>query len=519
MARKKQETTEEKVDNNQAIELALGIIEKQFGKGSVLVGTNNKLPSVEFRTTGCMSLDKILGGGFVKGRIVEIYGPESCIYKDSFLQYEVWTADGKRQINHKGGSIGRLYERFHSTKVEGTPNQGCHLQANNDVEYYVKSVNDEGSIIRNKVLDVVKTGEKTCFQIATEAGNSIVATPEHKFLTPHGFKPLEELEIGDTVFIHNNTRRKGRKYYPNRPEVMVKYHPTWPTKVVHDKKTGNDYLYYRGQKSRAVYEAYMNSMSLEQYLNLLNNGSKNEIDSLFILPNNIHIHHKDENFLNNEIRNLQPIDPTEHGMLHAKDRHANLSFIMVPTKIVMKELVGPRDTYDLKCAFPYNNYIAEGIVVHNSGKTTLSLHTIAEAQRRGEVCAFIDMEHALDPDYASNLGVDLDKLLISQPDNGEQALEITETLVRTGAVGVVVVDSVAALVPRKEIEGDMGDSNMGLQARLMSQAMRKLSGICYKTNTTLIFINQIRMKLGVMFGNPECVAPNTQVTWRKSTPT
>lgn len=139
----------------------------------------------------------------------------------------------------------------------------------------------------------------------------------------------------------------------------------------------------------------------------------------------------------------------------------------------------------------------------SSGKTTLTLHAIAEAQKAGGTAAFIDAEHALDPAYARRLGVDTDNLLVSQPDNGEQALEIAETLVRSNAVDLVVVDSVAALVPQAEIEGDMGDSHMGLQARLMSQALRKLTGIINKSKTTVIFINQIRMKIGVMFGNPE----------------
>jgi recombination protein RecA len=138
-----------------------------------------------------------------------------------------------------------------------------------------------------------------------------------------------------------------------------------------------------------------------------------------------------------------------------------------------------------------------------SGKTTLALHIIAEAQRQKGVAAFVDAEHALDPVYARKLGVDIDNLLVSQPDTGEQALEISETLVRSGAIDVIVIDSVAALVPRAEIEGEMGDSHMGLQARLMSQALRKLTGTISKSKTSVVFINQIRMKLGVMFGNPE----------------
>ena len=152
--------------------------------------------------------------------------------------------------------------------------------------------------------------------------------------------------------------------------------------------------------------------------------------------------------------------------------------------------------------------LPKGIIIEvygpeSSGKTTLALHVIAQEQKNGGICAFVDAEHALDPSYAKKLGVNLDDLLISQPDAGEQALEITETLVRSGAVSVVVVDSVAALTPRSELEGDMGDAQVGAQARLMSQAMRKLTGSISRSNCMVIFINQIRMKIGVMFGSPE----------------
>jgi len=138
----------------------------------------------------------------------------------------------------------------------------------------------------------------------------------------------------------------------------------------------------------------------------------------------------------------------------------------------------------------------------SSGKTTLAIHAIAEAQKAGGIAAFIDAEHAFDRNYAESLGVDIDNLLISQPDNGEQALEITENLIRSGAIDIIVIDSVAALTPRSEIEGEMGDSKMGLQARLMSQALRKLTGTIGRTNSCSVFINQLREKIGVMFGNP-----------------
>jgi recombination protein RecA len=161
----------------------------------------------------------------------------------------------------------------------------------------------------------------------------------------------------------------------------------------------------------------------------------------------------------------------------------------------------------LDCALGIGGYprgrVIEIFGPESSGKTTLSLHAIAEAQRNGGTAAFVDAEHALDAVYARKLGVDIDNLLVSQPDSGEQALEITEVLIRSGAIDIVVVDSVAALVPRAELEGEMGEAQMGLQARLMSQALRKLTGIVSKSKTTLVFINQIREKIGVMFGNPE----------------
>ena len=152
----------------------------------------------------------------------------------------------------------------------------------------------------------------------------------------------------------------------------------------------------------------------------------------------------------------------------------------------------------------------------SSGKTTVALHMVAEVQKRGGIAGFIDAEHALDPVYAKNIGVDIDNLYISQPDNGEQALEITETMVRSGAVDIVIVDSVAALVPKAEIDGDMGDSHVGLQARLMSQALRKLTAVISRTNCIVIFINQLREKVGVMFGNPETTTGGRALTFYSS---
>lgn len=184
------------------------------------------------------------------------------------------------------------------------------------------------------------------------------------------------------------------------------------------------------------------------------------------------------------------------SIMRLGDSPAKMQLEVIPTGVITLDLA-------LGLGGVPRGRVVEVYGPESSGKTTVALHIVAEAQKLGGVAAFIDAEHALDPNYAKNLGVDTDNLLISQPDTGEQALEIAEALVRSGAVDIVVVDSVAALVPRAEIEGEMGDAHVGLQARLMSQALRKLTGAVSKSNSTIIFINQVREKVGIMFGNPE----------------
>lgn len=471
---------------------------KDMGKGSVMCLSDKGDMDIDVISTGSLGVDIALGvGGLPRGRMVEIYGPESCLDRATFIPFEIWSNDLTKRINHKGGTIKRLYERFHNVNL-GEPKQGRHLQKK-DVKFFVKSVNHENCIVRNEVLDIVSTGMKECYGIYTPYGD-ITATADHKFMTPRGFVKLSDLQVGSEIYTHNNTRNIGREACLNRPETLVRYHPHLPKKVINGR-----YLYYRGQTSRIAYEAYLNNYTFQEYVDVLNGEFGDRIDTLKFLPENVHVHHIDENFRNNDISNLQLIAPSEHGKLHAKDRKANLSFIAVPTFVCNIESIGICETYDIRCAFPYNNYVANGLVVHNCGKTTLAIHTIAEAQKLGGLCAFIDAEHCFDKAYAKSLGVNIDELDFSQPDNGDQALEITERLISSGAYDVVVVDSVAALIPKGELEGEMGENKLGLHARLMSQACRKLVGTVSKNNTLLIFINQLREKIGVMFGSPEVV--------------
>ena len=211
---------------------------------------------------------------------------------------------------------------------------------------------------------------------------------------------------------------------------------------------------------------------------------------------------KDDNMKEDKVRALDAaIDQIEKqfgkgSIMKLGDSSANMNVETIPTGSLSLDIA-------LGLGGIPKGRIIEIYGPESSGKTTVALHMVAEVQKRGGIAGFIDAEHALDPAYAKNIGVDIDNLYISQPDNGEQALEITETMVRSGAIDIVIVDSVAALVPKAEIDGDMGDSHMGLQARLMSQALRKLTAVISKSNCVVIFINQLREKLGVMFGNPE----------------
>jgi len=483
----------------RAKDSAIAACEKEFGKGIVFGMKDRVGQPVPNIPTGIYEVDyDVLGvGGVPKGRIIEIYGPESCLDSSTFIQYEVRTPSGR--ANHKGGSIKRLYERFHGLTPSGDGRGKYQRPSTDEAEFYAPCMNEDGGIFQNKITDVVSTGEKECWLLETEDGQSILATQEHKFFSGGKFVPLSDLEVGDVVSVHNCTPYSVDEYEPapNRKYVFVKAHGVAGTKWM------GKYEYKRLLKSRAIVEAGMNGLPYDRYIAQLNSGC---LSGLLFLDRDDHVHHKDEDALNDAPENLVVITATDHGRLHATERHNNLRYKVIDTRIVFKELIGVRETYDLRMEAPFNNYVAEGFVVHNSGKTTLALLIVAAAQREGGLAAFVDVEHALSPDWATKNGCNMQDLLVSQPDYGEQALQVVEKLVESGAFPVVVVDSVAALIPRAELDGEIGDAHVGLQARLMSQACRKLTGIVSKTNTVLVFINQIREKIGVTWGSPETTA-------------
>lgn len=480
------------------IEKAVREVREKYGESSLVRLGERKIEKVPVIQTGSIALDRALGtGGWPRGRIVEIYGAE-CVDADTFLHYEVRSLEGRRH-NRKGGTIERLWHRFHAVPIGGS---GSYQRQTLDAEFFVPSINEEGRVFQNRVVDVVGAGEKDCFEVQLRGGTSIIASAGHRFFVGEGeYTQLSDLEPGDAVFVHNCTRYRGRVASNAgggaRSAVYVRHHPVAPTKRVFCSIVGKTYEYKRLRRSRFVWEAEMNGLPPAQYRSRLDSG---ELEGLVFLRRDEHVH-RDEDWENDALSNLEVLSAEEHGRLHALERHNNLRFVVVPDEVMLITPVGLRRTFDLCMASPANNYVANGIVVHNSGgKTTLTLHAMANVQGSSGEVAFVDAEHALDPAYAEALGVDVDKLLINQPDSGEQALDVVEALTRTGTVQLIVIDSVAALTPRAELEGEMGDSHMALQARLMSQALRKLAGVSSKTGTTIMFTNQVRDRIGAMYG-------------------
>lgn len=475
--------------------------------GSLVVERGKKLTSG--LSSGSLMLNMALSGnplvGFVWGRIVEIYGPEQCVASDTFIQYHVSSSAG-RCIDSKGGTIKRLYDSFHSSMTNG----GL------DVVFSVPAINETNHVVHSPVMDVVHSGIKECFLVKSVSGKSITCTLDHRFYTGAGYARLRDLSVGSSVFVHSNTTsKKYKKVSKVNPylEVCVKHHPSMSRKkrVTANDRSGNkaySYDRYRIRNSHLVIEADKNGMQYSDYLSLLNSDNLERIMGLWYVTSGFDVHHVDGDKRNDKLENLCLVSCSDHRCSHAMDNQDNLRFVATEDVIQSITSVGYLDTYDIKCYAPYHNYVANGFLVHNSGKTTLTLHMIHEAQKlekstgQSIPCLFIDAEHALDTFYAEQIGIDLSNLSISQPDCGEDALNEVESSVKAG-FKLIVVDSVAALVPRAEIEGEMGEAHVGLQARLMSQAMRKLTGIVSKSGAVVVFINQIRLKIGVAWGNPE----------------
>lgn len=505
-------------------------IEKKYGKGTIVLASQCKSLDIARWPTGLLTLDHVLGGGvredgrlvygFPRGFFVSFFGAESCLAGDTFVNYEARHRDGSR-ANSKGGTIERLYQRFHGVAVGG---KGRYQRpATVDCDYFAPSVSSTGRVFQNRVLDVVKTGEKECFRLETVGGFSIEATADHKFFDGRRYRQLRELAVGDTVMVHNNTPYTTED--DDAPQLRrnywyVKHHPVAGTKRV------GRYTYKRLAVARAVIEARMNLLTLDDYRQRLNEG---KIDGLRFLRRDQHVHHKNEDFTDDRAENLELLDDEEHGRQHALERQDDLRFVAVEDMISSIEPVGLRQTYDLKMCGPHHNYVANNMVVHNCGKTTTSLLVAAAVQRCCRVCstritkkhgclcgknipctvAWWDAEGVWDNGWAQALGVDLAALHLIRAKSAEDGVDITRILLDSNDIDLLVVDSIACLTPQKELEESMEKSMVGESARLVNRAIRIWTRLISSPDRqpgqqpSILLINQLRMKVGVMFGNPE----------------
>jgi recombination protein RecA len=481
MAKKVQESS-----GKSKIQETLDRLNKTYGVGTVLALDSKTSGDYDVISTGSIGFDYItLGvGGFVKGKMYELMGWEGCLAEDTYIKFINVREDGIVQ-DCKGSTIKNLYERFHNRTALTMSSI-----------FNVTSINDEDRIFRNPILDVVKSGVKECYELTTENEFRIKTTRDHKFYTGTDYKSLKDLVVGDTVFIHNNTpfTKKKASHRGKYIETTMKFYYRGKPRMI------NGSPYFRERVHRLVFEAAQNNISYAYYKKMLNTGYL-PID-FWTIPEGYDVHHIDENTLNNDPLNLELLDNSSHGRLHALANHNNLRFMVTPDIIKSITSVGEVETYDIKCEFPYNNFIAEGIVVHNSGKSTICGHAAAECQKKGGVVLYIDGEHAVDKHYFQQIGIDTTKMLISQPSSGEEGFNIALEMINSGGIDLIIIDSDSSFIPKKVLDGEIGEFAIGKKAVLNSNAYPKLKSALSSNNVCIIVVSQYREKIGMMFGNP-----------------
>ena len=463
-----------------------------------IMGSSSRMVSERSRT-GVLSLDLCLGGGWTVSRAGMLYGEKSCLAGSTFIAYQVIKSDGK-VCNTKGGTIEQLFNRFH-----GNPKgKGAYIRPGmEDCHFTAPSLTDIGTISHNIVEDVWETGVQECFLVTTKNGHSIRATGKHRFYTGAAYVRLELLSVGNTVFVHNNTYRlkpdEDRYSNASRVYVNVKSHPVAGIKIV------SGYRYHRLARARAVYEAYLNGIDYFNYIERLNAGV---IGGLIFLGSDQHVHHKDNDHTNDAIENLQLLTSKEHGVLHGATR-PGVIFEAVADNIASIESVGELPTYDIQMRDPYNNFVANKFVVHNSGKSTIAMQSIATMQKNDPdaIAAWVDVEGTFDPPWAHKFGVDLDRVAVIEPETGEHAVDLADAMVRAREIGMVITDSIAMIIPMREIEDSAEQDTMGGNSRLIGKYIRKTTNALMRERArghkpVLIHINQFRMKVGLVFGDP-----------------
>lgn len=501
---------------------------KNFGSGTLYSADEHQFKETPRIPTGILPLDYALGGGIPAGRISLWFGHKSCLAGDVFVPFEV-RRDGKIS-NHKGGTIERLWQRFNKVKDDGS---GKHIRSiNKNAEYWALSINDDNCFFYNKIVDVTCTGERECFEIITNNGRKIIATADHRFFSSDKYRKLSDLKIGDNLYVHSKTYYKPDQYADSKRKYLnVKHHPLLAPRPVTpiNSRTKNvrTYNYCRIRKSRAVYEAHINNMSLDHYLFRLNS---NKTEGMIFISRNDHVHHINDDHTDDSLDNLTLISAEEHGVLHSTARAGTLlRYVATEDTIVSIIPVGRKKTYDIEMTAPFNNFIASGFVTHNSSKTTNILRLIGNAQKccsfcwtpltlkedgcacgkkRKTVVAWLDVEGVWDHDWASKFLIIDENLLLSQPSSAEQTIDLAHAALQS-FVDILVIDSIAFMTPQVEQDKSAAELTIGVQARLVGNAVRKFVstsnelGKTHNYRPTIILTNQMRQKVGVVYGSPD----------------
>lgn len=490
--------------NKAAIMALCNDINKKEGEGSIYsIGSPHANLKINRWSTGIEALDAIIGGGMPEGRVVEIFGPEGCLDSNTLIACSYGKSNKYTKLEIKD-----LYRRFHRIHCGDGRKDRC---LDYDGDYYVRSVNENGIVISQKIADVVDCGAKKCYEVKTESGKTIVCTDEHKFLAEGGkYTELRNLRVNDLVYVHNNVRtKKGKINRPKYETVVVKYHPFGPKKLVRANgyKGEKKYCYERYQlgKHILVYESYLNGYTFDEYVNILNSKSKDFVRKLKFVNSKVYdVHHIDFDSTNNAVSNLQLIEKKEHNRLHSLAKIENLSYRVVLDKITSVEEAGERVTYDIKCYAPYNNYIANDFVTHNSGKTTLLYHLCG----LHPLCLDIPIEGTFDAERAGVFGNKPKQMLIYRAKYGEDAFNKTIQFGKAG-IPLIGIDSVPSMIPKDDAEkvlksaakDSIEEQRIGGTARLINKYLPVVEEIIEVTGTTLIFINQVRDKMNaMMFG-------------------
>lgn len=508
------------------------------------VGAPAEKEKTIYVSTGVDTLDVASGvGGFrMPGHII-LHGRESCIAEGTHVSYQVVRPNGTI-ANAKGGLAETLFERFH--QPESRQGKGARHRRVKGATYLASSLNEEDRVFSNPILDVVETGTKDCFEVKTDGGLSIVVSSDQRFYVGDGYRSLEQLSVGDAVMVHIGTHwRKGVSPGETRTPSLRKYlfvrnHPVAGQKLVRDKARGYENVYYRLARSRAVVEAGMNGLSLEEYVGRLNAG---DLADLRFLDRDQHVHHKDEDWTNDHPSNLVVMLSSEHGRQHAKERHNNLRFTGTLDRIASIVPVGPRRTFDVKVAGPHHNYTANNFVLHNCGKTTAALSWCQQIIENDGYPLYLDVERKLNFKYAAEGGVDLNSLIRpkSIPRSIEAAMFYIERFIvkaralsATAPIGIVF-DSMQAMVAGrafKQQEGAPADQKKAYEAawqdeaRAYSVGFRLLNPILSEYGATICWISQVRADIGAGYAGAESIgvgkAPRFYASqilvWKKVTP-